>query len=155
VEAQRLDGATVVDSGCARKCSGERGPSAVGRERAHRRVSRVADGKAKLTVALDGAQAQRRLRNRRWASAGGGGALALHGQSEREGRGSWAEGTNERGEVGEQGAGVKRGAGARTWPENARSWAHPRRGIVSERLQTTDRWGRQDRKRGSGCAREN
>jgi hypothetical protein len=33
------------------------GPGAAGRERAHRRVSRVADGKAKLTVALDGARA--------------------------------------------------------------------------------------------------
>jgi hypothetical protein len=52
----------------------------------------------------------------------------LRRQSEREGRGSWAEGANERGEVGEQGAGLKRGAGARTWPENARSWARPRRG---------------------------
>jgi acetyl-CoA acetyltransferase len=55
------------------------------RERAHRRVSRVADGKAKLTVAQDGAQAQWRPRNRRWVSAGGGGALGLCGQSEREG----------------------------------------------------------------------
>jgi hypothetical protein len=30
--------------------------------------------------------------------------------------------------VGKQGAGFKRGAGARSWPENARSWARPRRG---------------------------
>jgi hypothetical protein len=30
--------------------------------------------------------------------------------------------------VGEQGARLKRGAGARTWPENARSWARPRHG---------------------------
>jgi hypothetical protein len=50
----------VADSGCARKCSGERGPNETERERAHQRVSRVADGKAKLTVALDGARAQRR-----------------------------------------------------------------------------------------------
>jgi hypothetical protein len=35
---------------------------------------------------------------------------------------------NERGEVGEQGVGLKRGAGAQTWPENARTWAHPRWG---------------------------
>jgi hypothetical protein len=42
---------------------------------------------------------------------------------ERErGRGSWAEGANERGEVGKQ------GAGARTWPKNARPWARPHRG---------------------------
>jgi hypothetical protein len=39
-----------------------------------------------------------------------------------------AEGANEREEVGEQGAGLKRGVGAQTWPENVRSWAHPRRG---------------------------
>jgi hypothetical protein len=38
-------------------------------------------------------------------------------QAEREReRGSWAESANERGEVGEQGAGLKRGAGAQTWP---------------------------------------
>ena len=30
--------------------------------------------------------------------------------------------------MGERGARVKRGAGARTWPENARSWARPRWG---------------------------
>jgi hypothetical protein len=37
----------------------------------------------------------------------------LHAWVERErGREGWAEGTNERGEVGEQGAGLKRGAGA-------------------------------------------
>jgi hypothetical protein len=30
--------------------------------------------------------------------------------------------------VGEQGAGLKRDAGAQTWPENVRSWARPRRG---------------------------
>jgi hypothetical protein len=47
--------------------------------------------------------------------------------------------------VGEQGAGLKRGAG--TWPENARTWARPLRGIVGERLGTADRWGRRDRER--------
>jgi hypothetical protein len=74
--------------------------------------------------------------------------------AERErGRGSWAEGPNERGEVGEQGAGLKRGTGARTWPENVRSWARPRREIMGERLETVDRWGRRDRERGSGRAR--
>jgi hypothetical protein len=87
-EAQGLDRATVVDSGCARKRSGECGPDETERERAHRRVSRVADGKAKLTVALDRARAQQRPRNRRWALAGGGGALGSCGQSEREGEGA-------------------------------------------------------------------
>jgi hypothetical protein len=59
------------------------------------------------------------------------------------GRGCLAEGASEQGEVGEQGAGLKRGAG--TWPENARTWARPRWGIVGERLGTADRWGRRDR----------
>jgi hypothetical protein len=49
--------------------------------------------------------------------------------AERErGRESWVEGANERGEVGEQEAGLKRGTGARMWPENVWSWARPRRG---------------------------
>jgi hypothetical protein len=78
----------VADFGYARRCSGERGPDETERERAHRRVSRVTDGKAKLTVAQDGARAQRRPWNRRWASPGGGGALGSHGQSEREGEGA-------------------------------------------------------------------
>jgi hypothetical protein len=78
----------VADSGCARKCSGERGLDEIEREMAHQRVSRVADGKAKLTVALDGARAQRQPQNRRWASAGSGRALGLRGQSEREGEGA-------------------------------------------------------------------
>jgi hypothetical protein len=50
-----------------------------------------------------------------------------------------AEGTSERWEVGKQ------GAGAGTWPENARTWARPWRGIVGERFGTADRWGQRDR----------
>jgi hypothetical protein len=118
-------GSTAVGLWLRKNCSGERGPDIAGRKRAHRRVSRVADSKAELTVALDGARARRRPQNGQWSSAGGGGAPCTHGQSEREG---WAEGTNERGEVGEQGAWLKRGAGAQTWPENARLWARPQRG---------------------------
>jgi hypothetical protein len=75
----------VADSGCARKRSGEHGLDAAGRERAHRRVSRVADGKAELTVALDGARARQRPRNRQWASASSGGTPYSRGQSKREG----------------------------------------------------------------------
>jgi hypothetical protein len=49
---------------------------------------------------------------RRWRSS-------LLAWAERErGRGGLAEGANERGEVGELGAGLKRGTGARKWPEN-------------------------------------
>jgi hypothetical protein len=85
VEAQGRDGATVAELRLRKNNFGERGPDRLERGRAHRRVSRVADGKAKLTVALDGARAQRRPQNRRWTSAGGGGVLGSRGQSEREG----------------------------------------------------------------------
>jgi hypothetical protein len=54
-------------------------------------VSRVADDKAKLTVALDGAQVQRRPWSKRWTSVGGGGALGSRGRSEREGAGQRAQ----------------------------------------------------------------
>jgi hypothetical protein len=80
---------------------------------------------------------------------------SLHAWVERErGRASLAEGANERGEVGEQGAGLKRGVGARTWPENAWTWARPRREIVGEWLETADKWGRRDRERGSERVRK-
>jgi hypothetical protein len=127
-EAQEHDGAMVAELQLCKNHSGERGPDRPERGRAHRRVSRVANGKAKLTVALDGAQAQRRPRNMQWTSAGGGGGSRFAWAERERGRESWAEGANGRGEVGEQGAGFKRGAGARSWPEKARSWAHPRRG---------------------------
>jgi hypothetical protein len=130
-EAQRLDGATMTDSSCARKRSGERGPGAVGRERAHRRVSRVADGKAKLTVALDGTRAQRRPWNRRWTTAGGGGALGSRRQSEREGEGAgqraqmregrWA--SRARGLKGPRGLGRGRRTCSRGRVHGGRSWA--------------------------------
>jgi hypothetical protein len=112
-EAQGRDGATVAELRLCKNHSGEHEPNSPERGRAHRRVSRVADGKAKLTVALDGARAQRRPRNRRWTSGGGGGGSRFAwAERERErGRESCAEGANGRGEVGEQGAGFKRGVG--------------------------------------------
>jgi hypothetical protein len=39
--------------------------------------------------------------------------------------GRWRKWTRE---MGEQVAGFKRGTGAQSWPENARSWVRPRRG---------------------------
>jgi hypothetical protein len=136
VEAQGFDGATVVDSGCARKCSGEHEPGAAGMERAHRRVSRVADGKAKLTVALDGARAQLRPRNRRWTSASGGGALGSRRQSEREGE--WAgQGAQMR-----EGRGASRARGSKGARRLGRGRRTRGRGrihsgeIVGERLET-------------------
>jgi hypothetical protein len=107
--------------------SGERGLDRPERGRAHQRVSRVADGKAKLTVALDGARAQRRSGNRRWTSAGGGGGSRFAWAERERGRDSWAEGANGRGQFYEQGAGVQKGRGARLWPENERTWTRPRR----------------------------
>jgi hypothetical protein len=44
-------------------------------------------------------------------------------------RESWAEGANGRGEVGEQ------GAGARSWPEIARTWARPRWGDLGREVR--------------------
>jgi hypothetical protein len=116
-------------------------------------VSRAADGKAKLTVALDGARAQQRPWNRRWVSVDGGGAPCSRGQSEREReRESWAVGANVRGEVGEQGAGLGRG-----WRMHGRGRVHDRE-IVGKRLEMADRWGRWDRERewarGGGRGRE-
>jgi hypothetical protein len=75
--------------------------------------------------------------------------------------------------VGEQGAGLKRDAGARMWLENARSWVHPRwgdrgrevrdgltggdggteRGRAGARERTSaDRSGPRDRERGRGVS---
>jgi hypothetical protein len=65
--------------------SGKRGLDAAEREGAHRRVSRAADSKVELTVALDRARARRRPQNRQWSTAGDGGAPCTRGQSEREG----------------------------------------------------------------------
>jgi hypothetical protein len=111
--------------------SGERGPNKSEKGRAHQKVSRVADGKTKLTVALDGARAQQRPQNRRWTSASGGGGSRFAWVERERGRESWAEGANGRGEVGEQ------GAGARSWPENARSWARPRQGDRGREVRDT------------------
>jgi hypothetical protein len=110
-------------------------------------VSRAADSKAKLTVALDGARTQRRPRNRRWASADGGGTLCLRGQSEREGEGAgqraqmregrWA--SRAQGSEGVRGL----GRGRRT---RGRGRVHDGE-IVGGRLETADRWGWRDRER--------
>jgi hypothetical protein len=76
-------------------------------------------------------------------------------RAERErGRGSWAKGANERGEVGEQGTGLRRGAGARTWPENSRSWARPRRGDRGREVRDELTGGDGGTERGRAGARE-
>jgi hypothetical protein len=60
---------TAVGLRLRKSCFGECGPDAAGRERAHRRVSRAANNKMELTVALDGARARQRPQNRQWVSA--------------------------------------------------------------------------------------
>jgi hypothetical protein len=88
----------------------------------------------------------------RQTSVGGGRAQVACAERER-GRGGSAEGASEQGEVGEQGAGLKRGTW--TWPENSRTWTRPRRGIVGERLGMADRWGRRDREGSEGAGERN
>jgi hypothetical protein len=60
--------------------------------------------------------------------------------------------------VGEQGTGLKRGVGAWTWPENARSWAHPRRGDrgreVRDELTGGDGGAERERVRARGRHRQ-
>jgi hypothetical protein len=74
--------------------------------------------------------------------------------AERErGRESWVEGANERGEVGEQEAGLKRGTGARMWPENVWSWARPRRGDRGRQVEDELTGGDGRIERGNGRAR--
>jgi hypothetical protein len=135
-------GSTAAGFRLHKSCSDERGPDAAGRERAHRRVSRAADSKVELTMALDGARARQRPRNRQWASTGGGGALCSRGQSEREGErvGKKAQMRDERwasrarGSKGARG----RGRGQRT---RGRGRVHGGE-IMGGRLRTADRWGR-------------
>jgi hypothetical protein len=107
--------------------SGERGPDRPERGRAHRRVSRVADGKAKLTVTLDGARVQRRPRNRRWQRFSVRVGKAREREGERAGQraqmeeGRWA--SRARGSKGRGGsvvAGERAVVGAST---AGRSWA--------------------------------
>jgi hypothetical protein len=118
-------------------------------------VSQVADGKAKLTVALDGARAQRRPQNRWWMSSGGGGGSRFAWAERERGRESWAEGANGTGEVASRAWGSK---GARGLEHGRRTRGRGRvhgGEIVGGRLRTADRWGRQDRERERAGAAEN
>jgi hypothetical protein len=85
-----------------KKRSGEHRPGKSERGRANQRASRVADGKAELTAAMDGARARRRSQNGRRSSVSGDGATWSRAQSERGGErvrlraqlsgGKWASG---------------------------------------------------------------
>jgi hypothetical protein len=95
-------GSTAAGLWLRKKRSGERGPGKPETGRANERVSRVADGKAQLTEATDGAWAPRRSQNGRQSTVGSGGALWSCVQSERVGErvqvrvqvrgGRWASG---------------------------------------------------------------
>ncbi|KAL5681578.1 hypothetical protein ACJX0J_007963, partial [Zea mays] len=119
--AQKLDGATGAGLRLREDCSGERGPDAAERERAHRRVSRAADSEAELTVALDGAR--RRPQNKQWSTTGGGGAPYTRGQSERKGERVWQRAQMREGRWASRARGSKgarvHGRGRRT-PERGR-----------------------------------
>jgi hypothetical protein len=148
-------GSMAVGLWLRKSCFGERGPDAARRERAHRRVSRAADSKAELTVALDGARARRWPRNRQWASAGGGRAPCLRGQSERE-----VERVGQRAQMREERwASRARGSkGARVHERGRRTRGRGRvhgGEIVGGRLRTTDRWEQWGRDRESGRTRGN
>jgi hypothetical protein len=88
------------------------------------------------TEAANGARARRWSQNGRRSMVGGGGAQWSRAERERGREGS-AKGTSERGKVGEQRAGLKRGGDVRRWPKIAQSWARPRWGIVGERMGTS------------------
>jgi hypothetical protein len=52
----------------------------------------------------------------------------MRAEREREGEGAGQRAQMRERGGGRAGRGAQRGAGARTWPENARTWARPRRG---------------------------
>jgi hypothetical protein len=105
-------------------------------------------------VALDRAHARRWPKNRQRSTAGDGGAPCTRGQSERERE---SERVGQRAQMREvRWASRARGSkGVRGRGRGRRTRGHRRvhgGEIVGERLGTADRWGRQDRERGSGRA---
>jgi hypothetical protein len=131
-----------------RRNSGERGTGGLEGLGANRGVFQVVGDRAELTGAIDTAGSSTATVERatgvggRWRGSG-----CARRARERE-RGGSAEGASERGEVGEQGARLKR-------VTDAGMWARPQRGIVGERLGTTDRWGRRDREGSEGTSERN
>jgi hypothetical protein len=144
-------GSTEAGLRLRKNCSDERGPGTVGRERAHRRVSRAANSEAELTVALNGARTRRWPQNRRRSAVGGGGALGSHGQSEREGKGARQRAQMGEGRWASRARGSKGARGLRCGQRtHGRGRIHGGE-IVGERLETADRWGQRDRERGAGA----
>jgi hypothetical protein len=115
-------------------------PSSWQRGGAHRGTGRGADTMvAAQQAAIDGG---------RWRSS-------LHAWAERErGREDLAEGANERGDVGEQGVRLKRGAGSRTWPKKTRLWARPRRGDRGREVRDGWQVGTEGQRERAGARRK-
>jgi hypothetical protein len=144
-------GSTAAGLRLRKKRSGERGPGKLERGRANQRVSRVADGKAELTEATDGARARRRSQNGRQSTVGGGRVLWSRAQSEGEGERVWL-----RVQVsgGRWASGAWGSKGARTCRGGRRSCGHGRvhdGGSWAGGWGRADKWGRRDRERESGA----
>jgi hypothetical protein len=135
-------------------CSGKRRPGKPEREKANRRVSRVADSEAKLTEAKDGARARRRSQNGRWSSVSCGGATWSRAQSERGGERVWLRAQVSGGKCA---SGARGSKGVRTCGGGRRSCGRGRvhdGGTWAGGWGRADRWGRRDRERsGRACKR--
>jgi hypothetical protein len=145
--------------------AGERGVGKLEGLGANWRVFHTADEKAELTEATDTTRARRWPQNEWWRSS-----LGTCAERER-GRGCSAEGATERGRASECGGVQKRLGHVKAWPENARSWARPRRraqairggrfgqvGPIGQRERTSERAsaltsGAHGTERASTCAR--
>jgi hypothetical protein len=131
-----------VDGGRLRllgKLSGERGPGKPEGLGVNRGVSRVVGDAAELTKGTSATRAERRSRNDdglRLAATGLGWSRA---QGKRGGERARLRAQMSRGKWVSGAWGLKGRGRAEGWPENARSWARPRRGNVGERLGTR-RW---------------
>jgi hypothetical protein len=156
LEDGREVGKSRVDSGRLRlrkKCSSEHGPGKTERERANRGVSQVADGEAKLTEATDRERARRRVQNGWRSPMSGGRACLVACVGKERGRESSAEGSSERGEVGEQRAASK-GARARERGRRTRGRARVRGEGCGREVGDGLTGGVREAERKSGCACE-
>ena len=153
-ETRRQPESTVADLGGCAENDGERGQSDSGRGRGNWGASRVADVGAKLTVAMDTAELQRRP-GTELGTAGFTAAALWRARSEgevEEGAG-WC--ANEGGGDGEQGSGLK-------WPRARWGEPHARRGrgdrgthgggyAKTEKLTSRARGAEREKKAGAGA----
>jgi hypothetical protein len=160
--ARQGHGSTVVGLRLHGENAGERGVGKLEGLGANWRVFHTADEKAELTEATDTTRARRWPQNEWWRSS-----LGTCAERER-GRGCSAEGATERGRASECGGVQKRLGHVKAWPENARSWARPRRRAqairgrrfrqatpIGQRERTgfcADEWGPRNRESEHVCA---